>query len=111
MKDGTEGADGVEHVHVSDGLGSLSENTANQAVNGLLSPLQHLMLAQHRFISDQTTFIHDPKNLPHMFDSQLEYLVGLQRYFGEVDLPTILSIQERWIAEMQSLVEQKVAGS
>lgn len=63
------------------------------------------LLAQQRFIAAQTAFIHQQSNLKLMFTAQLDFLVELQHYVGSHKMPAILSAQERYIADLQSIIE------
>jgi chemotaxis protein histidine kinase CheA len=71
------------------------------------SSTKQLTIAQQKFIMEQMAFIHDPKNLVLMFNAQQNYLLDLLQFIGETNLPTILTIQERYISELQDLITKK----
>lgn len=92
--------------------GSPVERYAAEALKATEAPAEEptsssgtFLLAQQRFIAAQTAFIHQQGNLKLMFGAQLDFLVELQHYIGSHKMPTVLSAQERFIAELQSIIE------
>lgn len=80
---------------------------ALKATTVTLTPAQLFMLAQKKFISAQTAFIHNPKNLQIMLDAQSEFLGELAEYIGSQDMGAILSLQEGYVTELLQLIDQR----
>jgi hypothetical protein len=83
------------------------EQLIGDAGNNDTSTPRTLVLAQQRFIAAQTAFLHNQTNLGMMFQAQMDYLAELAYYVSTQDKGLALAAQERYIADMQDIIQKR----